>query len=244
MSYRVSRTRPDAGRYVDGTASVDAIRSTGYMEPISAPLNLKMNPVADEGSYFTILNPTPGTGVAGHAAPTTMDNTKPFLIFQNSAEVGGRRVYLDYIKLVVTAAGTGGTLNYATHLIDSGAGYTSGGSALTPVSVNGDLNPNSVVRSAVAGAAVATANASTQRVVAHQTARTVIPVVGDVLLFQFGQAMSSVAGAPLEGTLQLERIIQCPPVIVAPQQWYKLVLWRASQSAAASYELEVGYWER
>ena len=38
-----------------------------------------------------------------------------FIFLKNGAEAGGLRVYLDYIKLIVTAAGTAGTLNYATH---------------------------------------------------------------------------------------------------------------------------------
>ena len=243
MTLKVRRALPP--RLLDGNIDTESMRGNGYGEQlVGVPIQGSNVLLADEGSYLIGLNPTPGTGVAGHAAPTTMDNTKPFLLFRNKAEAGGKRVYLDYIKLVVTAAGTAGTLNYATHLLDAGAGYTSGGSALTVACPNGELNPDSGIDNAFIGAVVATANAALQRVVAHQRVRTVIPVVGDVILFQFGKTAQPGSAMPLEGTTELERVIHCPPVIVAPGQWYKLVLWRASQSAAASYEVEMGYYLR
>jgi len=164
------------------------------------------------------------------------------VLIKNNAPVGGKNLYLDMIKLMLTAAGAGGTLNYATHAIDSGAGYTSGGSALTLVNPNGNMPGNSQALM-YGGAVVATANAGAQRVVAHQRVRTPISVVGDLLVFDFG-GTAIVAGMPLEGTTEYERAIICPPVVIPPQSFYKLVLWRASQSGANSYEVEIGYWER
>jgi hypothetical protein len=240
MAQTPARTRPDPA-LADGATAQDN-RFTGYKEPYIFPVKTKLYPLADEGSYFVATNPTPGTGIAGHAAPTTMDNTKPFILVQNLAPPGGRNIYLDYIKLVVSAVGAGGTTNYATHLTDPGAGYTSGGSSI--VAVNPNLNSGQ--RSAASiymGAVVATASGN-QRLVASQNARTVIAVVGDVLLFNFGTETQALSNMPLEGTLQLERVMAVPPVILVPQGWYKLVLWRASQSGANSYEIEMGYWER
>ncbi len=232
----VARTLPSP-RKIDGTIDTDGLRRSGYGEEYVHSLGPRA--FADEGSYRLLRNATPGTGVAGHAAPTTFDNTKPYILLQAGPE---KRTYLDFIKLVVTAAGTGGTLNYATHVLDPGAGYTSGGGDLTTVNPNGELANQSGLIQAKIGAALATAGGN-ERVVAHQRARTVIPVVGDVLLFKFGSE-PQLSGMILEGTTELERIIHCPPVILAPSEFYKLVLWRASQSAAASYECEIGLWER
>jgi len=231
----VSRTLPTP-RLVDGTIQTDLPRRSGYGEDYVLPFGPRV--ASDENSYHLLRSATPGTGIAGHAAPTTLDNTKPFVLLR----AGALRAYLDYLKLVVTAAGTAGTLNYATHILDDGAGFTSGGEDLVQVNPNGEGSNISGLLSFKSGAVVATAGGS-QRIVAHQRARTVIPVVGDVLLFTFGPERP-VSGAVLEGTTELERIIHCPPVILAPSQWYKLVLWRASQSAAASYEVEIGLWER
>ncbi|HYC99696.1 MAG TPA: hypothetical protein VEB22_00585, partial [Phycisphaerales bacterium] len=54
-------------------------RGTTYAEGVVLSVHQKQHTLADEGSYFVARNPTPGTGVAGHAAPTTLDDTKPFL---------------------------------------------------------------------------------------------------------------------------------------------------------------------
>jgi hypothetical protein len=223
---------------VDGSIQPDLERRSGYGEQYVLPFGPRV--ASDEASYHVLRNTTPGTGIAGHAAPTTLDNTKPFVFLRAGATL---RAYLDYIKLVVTAAGTAGTLNYATHILDDGAGFTSGGEDLVQVNPNGEGGNISGLLIFKAGAVVATAGGS-QRIVAHQRARTVIPVVGDVLLFRFDAGAPSVSGMALEGTTELERVIHCPPVILAPSQWYKLVLWRASQTAAASYEVEIGLWER
>lgn len=239
MNRLIARLLPSP-RLVDGLVVNDTSRANGYREDIVETLSRRF--LADEGSYLVALNATPGTGQAGHAAPTTMDNTKPFIMIRNKDVAGGKSIYLDRIKLHVTAPGTGGTLNYATHLLDSGAGYTSGSVDLSPVSPNGNLSPSSVseIRS---GPVVATANAALQRIIAHQRVRTVIPVAGDIIIFEFGQDAKA-SGMPTEGTTELERVIACPPVIIPPQSFYKLVLWRASQSAAASYEIEIGLHER
>lgn len=235
----VSRSLPNP-KLADGSVNPSE-RRNGYGEVFVVSPSAKVYPFADEGGYFSTLSPTPGTGIAGHAAPTTFDNTKPFVLIKNADAVGGKSIYLDYIKLTETVAGAGGTLNYATHALDAGAGYTSGGSALSPVSPNLNVNTQTVAV-IYAGAVVATAGGS-QRVVSNQRRRTVIPVVGDVCIFDFG-ASAIASGMPTEGTTELERVFKCPPVIIAPGGFYKLVLWRGSQSGADSLEVEIGHWER
>ena len=236
MSGTVSRALPEP-RLVDGTVDTESPRRNGYGEDYVMPFSRRMS--VEEGSYRLLYSATPGTGVAGHAAPTTMDNTKPFVMLQAGA---AKQVMLDYIKLVVTAAGTAGTLNYATGLLATSSTYTSGGADLTTSNPNGGLNEQSGLLLSKVGAVVAVAG-SAERQVHHQRVRTVIPVVGDVIIFNFGTDANG-SSAVLGGTTELERVIACPPVIIAPQQFYKLVLWRASQSAAASYEVEIGLWER
>lgn len=240
MSLKVSRARPS--RLADGVVDTESPRGSGYGEPYTLPVSRWV--ISDEGGYFVARNGTPGTGVAGHAAPTTHDTEKPYIFLKNGAASGGRRVYLDYIKLYVTAAGTAGTLNYATHTVDRDRTYTSGGSDLTIVNPNIQSSESSVLSIFKIGAVVpAQANSAAARIVAHQAVRQVIPVVGDVILFTFGHDPIPTAMITA-GTAELERIIHCPPVIFGPAESYHLVLWRASQSAAASYEVEIGWWER
>ena len=192
-------------RVADGNRDENSRRRGVYGEDYSIALGPRVH--GDEGSYIILRNATPGTGIPGHAAPTTHDTEKAFLMLRHGGQLlaNSKRTYLDYIKLVVTAAGTGGTLNYATHTIDVNRTFTSGGGDLTAV------NPN------------------------------MLAVLQNEL--KFG-AEPQVSGAVLEGVTELERLVVCPPVIFGPGQSYHLVLWRASQTVAASYEVEIGLWQR
>ena len=241
MPGKVSRALPGT-RLVDGQVDTESPRWSGYGEPYVVPFSPRV--AADEGDYFVARNATPGTAQAGHAAPTTHDTAKPFVMLKNGAEAGGMRVYLDYLKLLVTAAGASGTLNYATHTVDKNRTPGTGGVALTVVNVNPQSTRSTVLSSVFAGPIVpGESNSADARIVAHQRARTVIPVVGDVLLFNFGGAAIP-SGAVMAGTTELERVVHCPPIVLGPGDSYHLVLWRASQSGAASYEVELGFWER
>ena len=241
MPGKVSRALPGT-RLVDGQVDTESPRWSGYGEAYVVPFSPRL--AADEGGYFVARNATPGTAQAGHVAPTSHDTAKPFVMLQNGAEAGGMRVYLDYLKLLVTAAGTAGTLNYATHTVDKNRTPGTGGVALTVVNVNPQSTRSTVLSSVFAGPIVpGESNSADARIVAHQRARTVIPVVGDVLLFNFGGAAIP-SGAVMAGTTELERVIHCPPIVLGPGDSYHLVLWRASQSGAASYEVEIGFWER
>ena len=241
MSGKVSRVLPGT-RLVDGQTDTEQDRRSGYGEPYVIPFSPRV--AADEGGYFIARNATPGTAQAGHAAPTTHDTAKPFVMLKNGAEAGGMRVYLDYLKLLVTAAGSSGTLNYATHTVDKNRTAGSGGVALIVVNVNPQSTRSTVLSTVLAGPIVPDqSNTTDARIVAHQRARTVIPVVGDVLLFNFGGDPVN-TGAVMAGTTELERVIHCPPIVLGPGDSYHLVLWRASQSGAASYEVEIGLWER
>jgi hypothetical protein len=242
MAAQVTQTRPDP-KIPDGNQITDQ-RISGYKEQAVGITYTKLAAFCDEGDYFTFNNPTPGTGLTGHAAATTMDNTKATVLIKNQYPLGGRRIYFDYLKVVWTAAGTTGTLNYATHLLDPGAGYTSGGTLITPTNTNIDV---AGIGGALiyAGAVICTAGAGgLQRIISNIAVRPVISVINDTVTFTFGADVVSLSGAPVEGATIMERNVHVCPVIIGPQQWYKLILWRASQTVACAYEIEGAYWER
>lgn len=195
---------------------------------------------ADEGTYFLATNPTIGTGVANSAA-TGFVATTPFLtLFNNNALTGGARVQLDYLKLICTVAGAGGsTVGYA-FLTDTGNRFTSGGSAITPVNVNRDStnSTNSVVN---AGAITATA-ATASRLLGHDnTLRSTIIIVNDKFYFDFSNKGPAALG-PQAATLS-NFYVAHPPVFVGPQQSVLFYLWMTG-GAASSFEFEFGYSER
>lgn len=219
-----------------------------YGTRIVMPWTNKSYGAADAGKYFIVRNPTPGTGIASAAAPTTLDDTKPFFILANGdtpSSPSAKRLYLDYLKLQVTAAGTGGTNINASSKIDSNSTsrYTSGGSALTPKNVNMDSGEASIA-SAYAGAITAAAASANARLLFQQLIRNVIPVVGDTYLINFAPLDPNISSMAVAGTAIASLVFPHPPVVLGPQQAFLLHLWLASQSGASSYEIECGYWER
>lgn len=218
----------------------------------SAPLFAQTTPVKiwqksyqfiDEGSYYCATNPTPGTGIATTAAVTTLSDTSPFLLVKNN---GTKTIYLDYLKLIVTAAGTNGTnLNFAskTDVPNSSGRYTSGGSTITPVNAN--INSGNLSSAQVyAGAIVAAAASASARLLDHIVIRPVIPVLGDTYTITFGQVDPSVGSLQVSGTAIANAVYQTPGVVIGPQQYWLGHLYLASQSAASSYEFTLCYVER
>src|SRR4051812_8120308 len=88
---------------------------------------------ADAGDYFTLTNPTPGTGLITGVV-TSLADTTPYIVFKNNNTVAsGIKCHLDKIVLDCTVVGTtfSGSRKFA-HKLDSSqttARYTSGGAS-------------------------------------------------------------------------------------------------------------------
>ena len=224
-----------------------------YGETVAELITGKQHKLADEGSYFLTRSPTPGTGLATIAAPTTFAATSPFLIVTNNNPVGGKNIFLDYLKLICTAAGTGGTaLNFAT-VLDAGSRYTSGGSggAGTQLAslLAGPYTPNMQAAGqsgalVYAGALVAAAATAGARTLSNSRFRTAIPVVNDEYVINFGGDSVALDGVLVSGTAIAQRTVPHAPVVIAPGSSFLLHLWLPSQSAASSYEVDIGHVER
>ena len=208
----------------------------------------KTVPVAEEGSYYTAINATAGTGIADTAGNVSFVTTTPTMVLFNgnattqSSGAPGKSVYLDYLVLRATAAGTNGTTWATSQYVDTGNRWSSGGTAITPANVaigSGNVS-NAVIHF---GAITATA-ANAQRQICAQMVRTVLKVIGDVTVFDYGGTTPVGAGMPQEGTLQLTAVIKCPPIVIPPQCSWCFYEWGASQSVAASFEFNLGYFER
>lgn len=98
------RGKPTAG--VDGSTAGIYQRGGRYGEAQVLSIIPTKHVLADEGSYFTAQNPTPGTGVALNAAVTAFSDTNGFIVIKNNALAGGQRLYLDSLRLILTAATT------------------------------------------------------------------------------------------------------------------------------------------
>lgn len=232
-------------RTTDG-AGEGLARGTMWGELATAPLSPDFHAV--EGKYFTATTvPTTGaTGVAGHPAPVAFIDTKPLVVFQNNNPVGsGIKITLKRLQLRWTAIGAGGTLpRFFTALDPTTNRYTSGGTEIT-------AKVNARGGSAVAsnakiyhGAVVAPAASANQRILKTGQIRPVIPVIYDELTLRFGDDTSPGVPAVLSGTLVAQQVVQHDPVVLDPQDTFLLHLWRASQSGADSYEVDIGWVER
>lgn len=197
---------------------------------------------AQDGRYFTITG-TPGTGIAGHAAPTTLDDTKPFVhIFSSLTASDNRRIHLDYLRTWVTAAGTGGTdLRYGIKVDNGSTRRSSGGTLLAAANVNLQ-STNTLAATAYAGAVVAAAAGTSSRLVTHGLIRTVINVVGDEYMFTFGEGPQVSPGLASAGTAQYKAHFLCPSISLGPNDQFLFHFFSTSQSAASSHEVEIGCW--
>lgn len=223
-----------------------AIATTVHGDVRNTPYGKGVYGLADEGSYFVARNATIGTGVAGIAAADAADDLETLLLIRNTAnESEGKRIYLDYLRLVPTAAGTNGTTCQYYSWMDTGTSrYTSGGGAVTPVNVNMDSSETAPCL-LYFGALITTAASADKRVVGGGSLRLgVIKVIGDIYHFEFGGDKNVPASLVTSGTAQTVLNIRHAPVVLGPTDMFGLEVFAASQTVAASFEWELGFWVR
>src|SRR5216684_235376 len=197
--------------------------------------------LADEGSYFVATNPTPGTAIAFAVNAAVSETAGYFLSVQNSQPANGKRIYLDYLRLICGVAPVSATAGDMFIKLDS-SGWTSGGTAITPVNPNYDNAATSVAT--VNAGALKTAARVAPRLVARARLRTAIPVVGDEWDFIFG-AYEHATAQVFNGTNPQRMPIGLPPVIIAPQAFALVQLWFVGNlTTPASFEFELGMVER
>lgn len=236
----VSRVKPNF--LSDNVGSGGPSRASSYSDAYSIPLATGLQNIADEGSYFSATNATVGTGIAGHAAPVVADtDTKALLhIFNNSST---KNIVLDYVFLEVTAAGTAGTITYAVVYLDNTkvTAKSSGGTVLTPA--NNRSDGSATTSAVVTFGAVVTVTGMTK--IFNQIIREVIPVVQDTVLMKFGGVNAGERSAlATSGTATSHVVLHAPPIVIAPGGNFNLAHISPSQSAARSYQVSLGYWER
>lgn len=187
-----------------------------------------------EGSYFVGVN-VPGTPIIDTAALTAFAATTPTMIIFNGNATGGKSIFPTRFRTTVVAPGASGTEWSWQWLIDTGNRYSSGGTALTLNNTN--IATNTASQATIRFGALTATAANASRIVASGKGRTVIKVAGDEYTFEFGNsAPVAGAGMPTEGTLQLTKTWQLPPIEIPPQMsllWYE---YGASQATAASFD--------
>jgi hypothetical protein len=203
----------------------------------------KKHSVCDEGSYFVVRNPTIGTGIAGIAAADGFDALETFLFIRNTSST--KRIYMDYIKLQATAAGTNGTTwSYAIAIDKGNSRYTSGAVANVAAKNPNAASGATAEATVLAGPLITTAATADVRYVSEGNVRVgVIKVVGDTYVWDFGgDARGNVMSQA--GTAIANFTFPVPPVVLGENDTLLLHEWGTSQTVGASYLLEAAFWQR
>jgi hypothetical protein len=230
------------------SATVDGVKSNAhfskYGEVMTQPMGNFRHTLADEGSYYVATNPTPFTGLIGIAASDGFDDLETFLHIRNTSST--KRVYLDYLRLQVTAAGTNGVTFSAAMKLDTGATrFTSGGATITPVSPNMATTSDATAVVIKAGPCITTAATSDARLLATWNLRIgVIKVVGDTYLWKFGAPPESLGVTGVAGTAVSQHVLAAPPVVLGENDQFLFHEFGASQTVGAAYLMELGFWYR
>lgn len=222
-----------------------ALRMDPYGAIYTNPLVRKTHNLADEGSYFTANNAQ--TGIVPTYG-TAFSATLPFITIYNNSAL---RTYVDYAALVAIAAGacttTAGYIALAL-ATDTGNRYSSGGTNLTSSLVSNGVtvgsNPGLTI---FCGAITATAAVAARNIVGVRNLRpnvstTVINVVGDMNLLNFGGVEGSAGSITIANANIMPQAL--PAWVIGPNQTGLLYLWFPVMTApsAATFAPEIGLW--
>lgn len=233
---KTAETLPTA--VVDGSQVQPRLSEYGDM--MSIQLMDNHSSLANEGSYFKAINPTISTAIAG-AATTAFSATAGLFTIYNTSAAGGKRIFIDYIRLMVVGAPTTSTSAQVAVTLDSSNRYSSGGSAITPTNTN-MASSRATVATMFFGAVVLTAATGAVRTVARFNPKQAILVAGDVISMDFGEHSSG--SAALTGAAAQVLPASLGPVIIGGGHSLNFHIWYPAATAAPTFEFEIGMWER
>jgi hypothetical protein len=166
------------------------------------------------------------------------------LWLRNTDGEGAKRIYLDYLDLIVVGTPTTATSAQMAVTIDNTNRFSSGGTAITPVNSNMD-SANATIAAMNFGAVVLTAASGSARTISRQILKTQATpcfAVGDSVVVNFGMVQGSTG--PSSGTVAQTFNIPIGPVVIGGGDSLNIHLWYPAVTAAPTYEFDMGWWER
>jgi len=238
MAIKRTRGTPTA----DSADSTTPTRASGHGDAYAIPVGIGRYGLAEEGSYFTALNATTATEIAGHAAPAIGDEATKPLVYLYNPSGSGKLIGIDFIWMRTDTPNTSSSASYFTASTTNELSRDSGGTAITPANARSD-NPLATSATVYFGAVVCTPAAS--KLIGRVLARSAIAVTEDQYLFTFGQDQRLPGFAVSTGTTVTDRLCGLPPVVIAPGGEFLFTLIAPSGAATAwDGEISMGYWER
>jgi hypothetical protein len=228
----------------------------GTATPVSDVSGSRSTPATDTGGVYVATNITAGTGIVSNN-PITLAAaaTAPSMVIYNGnsgATAPGNNapvnIYPLYLKLIETAASTGGTqLNFQWHLDVINRFASAGVAGGTLVAAN--CNSGSTAKSNAVinfGAIVSPAAQSDKLVSGNLRCRVgLIDILGDQLQFNWGGPTLSPPTAFLTTATIGNFQFGLQSMAIAPGQSLVLTIWQPTTfTTGVTYELEFGYIER
>lgn len=196
---------------------------------------------AEEGSLFSAVNPTPGTGIA-QTIQTTFSATNGILTLRNNAANANKRIYPKLLRLINTVAGASATRSEALVSVDNITRYSSGGSSIATLA-NRNMDDATASEAVVHfGALTLAAESGSVRRVSRFQLRTAIMVAFEEWVIRFGTGEGD--GAVLAGTAP-SVIKNLPAVVLGQGDSMQVHLWNPGNAVTApSWEFELCWLER
>ena len=161
----------------------------------------------------------------------------------------GVSIYPDFLRLTCTATGTAGTQANIAVVLDTGARYSSGGTALNKGNTN-SLSSAASIATLYYGNITTGAASGSARTVGRTVLKTQAApcwTIGDEAILKFGSDDSSGSGAS-SGTATISVSRDLAPICIGPSAGGNHTLtvhyWATAQTVAPSFEFELGWWER
>jgi len=211
-------------------------RRAGYTLPINNPSISNLM-----GEYFTSTNPTPGTGIPMGIQTTFSDTAQVLMLMYNG---GTKRVIMDYLKLICTAAGASTIFSNLVLKLSNKDRYASGGSAIVPSQPHGPSRDSSITKFYF-GIIVANALGALSKVVGRSIVKIADApcfVVGDQFIMTFGTR--DIATGVISATSPRVAQLFSGPIIISPGWSLTLHMWNTDNAVTApSWEFDAGYFE-
>ena len=223
----------------DGTSAITPTRTGSYGEAYANVISNKELFTADEGSYYTAITPTPGTGIIGHAAPTTFDEAKPYIVLFNG---GTKRIYPQFLRLYETVASVGGAIAQFTITSDVGNRRSSAGTAMTISKARLGASASSAAVGFV-GAVVGTAATGARVIHDHIVFRGTIDIIQDCYEIVFGGLGGGNSNSSRAATV-MDASRTAAPLVIEPGNSLCVTQWVTGQSTGPTFMVTLGYIER
>lgn len=242
LNVEIDRQIPDA----ESDSTEKALRGGRYGEAYVQSLIPTTHLLPDEGTYQIATSPTPGTGIAFVVNTGVSETAGNFLYLKNNESQGNtraKRIYIQYLRMILTAVPAAGISGHFFIKVDNKDRYTSGGTQILPYNANIDAGTGTVAQMYV-GALTTVAPSPSSRLLSRGVLRSAIPVLNDEWILVSGP-VDFPGALSLGGAVAQRMPIPIPPLVIGPQDNLCLQMWFPSNAVTpASFEFEMGWWER